>query len=239
MSNQIKILNCCISYYSYIKPQQCSSDAFKFCVVYHTIPTSNHNWVLIKALSSLVVYHTIPTSNHNSCEMWCPVCQLYIILFLHQTTTRIHSTCLFFSCISYYSYIKPQPAIESLSCFSVVYHTIPTSNHNWRKPRHISPRLYIILFLHQTTTTACCGLFFLSCISYYSYIKPQQRSSDAFKFCCCISYYSYIKPQLVCGLGMRFDVVYHTIPTSNHNWRLICRCMMMLYIILFLHQTTT
>ena len=34
-------------------------------VVYRTIPTSNHNSMVMKVLLLLVVYRTIPTSNHN------------------------------------------------------------------------------------------------------------------------------------------------------------------------------
>ena len=33
----------------------------------------------------------------------------------------------------------------------------------------------------------------------------------------CISYYSYIKPQLIYFCGYIYNVVYRTIPTSNHN----------------------
>ena len=99
-----------------------------------------------------VVYRTIPTSNHNSFAMCFTLIRLYIVLFLHQTTTCstlaglpdglyivlfLHQTTtgqeidLFtYCCISYYSYIKPQPIYQCPSLRSVVYRTIPTSNHN-------------------------------------------------------------------------------------------------------------
>ena len=99
------------------------------------------------------------------------------------------------------------------------------------------------------------------CISYYSYIKPQQRSLPNFLRACCISYYSYIKPQhkgtytnmqLSCisyysyikpqregRQDEREGVVYRTIPTSNHNPTWKCESISPLYIVLFLHQTTT
>ena len=35
---------------------------------------------------------------------------------------------------------------------AVVYRTIPTSNHNHRVKNKVSRKLYIVLFLHQTTT---------------------------------------------------------------------------------------
>ena len=39
---------------------------------------------------------------------------------------------------------------------SVVYRTIPTSNHNKKMLGMKLPLLYIVLFLHQTTTCGCC-----------------------------------------------------------------------------------
>ena len=79
----------------------------------------------------------------------------------------------------------------------------------------------------------------ISCISLYSYIKPQLTSAGEinngglyiFIFLhqtttsyhavrpklCCISLYSYIKPQLFCCIVQFFLVVYLYIPTSNHN----------------------
>ena len=56
---------CCISYYSYIKPQPLQTSTKLPRVVYHTIPTSNHNLPLNIEEILEVVYHTIPTSNHN------------------------------------------------------------------------------------------------------------------------------------------------------------------------------
>ena len=116
----------------------------------------------------------IPTSNHNSLIALCksqvlyifwflhqtttPVCtkmieqKLYIFWFLHQTTTSKTQHSPFPRCISFDSYIKPQPGFSSgtwasrcisfdsyikpqpqcLKGFSdaVVYLLIPTSNHN-------------------------------------------------------------------------------------------------------------
>ena len=56
------------------------------------------------------------------------------------------------SCISFDSYIKPQPAFRDIADGKVVYLLIPTSNHN---------RLAMVIFL------------LLGCISFDSYIKPQ------------------------------------------------------------------
>ena len=143
----------------------------------------------------LVVYRTIPTSNHNLQGLDSITLQLYIVLFLHQTTTgcflRLLASCCisYYSyikpqpitnananagcCISYYSYIKPQPNYYLCKINSVVYRTIPTSNHNWLRHQSCVRELYIVLFLHQTTTCQCCDISARCCISYYSYIKPQ------------------------------------------------------------------
>ena len=99
----------CISYYSYIKPQlifglmatcfvvyrtiPTSNHNLKLCVllllqvVYRTIPTSNHNCRVVPISIIAVVYRTIPTSNHNPPSSYLDECMLYIVLFLHQTTT--------------------------------------------------------------------------------------------------------------------------------------------------------
>ena len=99
--------------------------------------------------------------------------------------------------------------------------------------------LYIVLFLHQTTTMELTGCNHIGCISYYSYIKPQQYLAQLLICISCISYYSYIKPQLDWYKRMGYEVVYRTIPTSNHNTPLSFTVRVGLYIVLFLHQTTT
>ena len=142
----------CISYYSYIKPQpELATRCFNE-VVYRTIPTSNHNVLAIIFVSRSVVYRTIPTSNHNPAGTSTCFQGLYIVLFLHQTTTGDQSEDQFICCISYYSYIKPQLLVIGNYKKAVVYRTIPTSNHNHHT--HCMPlfELYIVLFLHQTTT---------------------------------------------------------------------------------------
>ena len=165
--------------------------------------------------------------------------RLYIVLFLHQTTTIRRNCRVNNCCISYYSYIKPQPSGKKIAINAVVYRTIPTSNHNSFINHPLGISLYIVLFLHQTTTMEkipnqkegcisyysyikpqheifwkCCHN---SCISYYSYIKPQLAHITILGCNSCISYYSYIKPQpLVCSIENIY-VVYRTIPTSNHN----------------------
>ena len=99
------------------------------------------------------------------------------------------------SCISYYSYIKPQPAVRPLSVHGVVYRTIPTSNHNVTLITLVRFLLYIVLFLHQTTTQTEFGL--VGDVLYIVLFLHQTTTYCLAVLVCrgCISYYSYIKPQ--------------------------------------------
>ena len=120
----------CISFDSYIKPQHCSNTPIVSNVVYLLIPTSNHNFTRHMSASSL----------------------LYIFWFLHQTTTVCRTIQVFIGCISFDSYIKPQPSLNILINLMVVYLLIPTSNHNLSLNMVLKLSLYIFWFLHQTTT---------------------------------------------------------------------------------------
>ena len=164
---------------------------------------------------------------------------LYIFWFLHQTTTLLHRANHWFCCISFDSYIKPQPDLRGRRGLMVVYLLIPTSNHNSSGSGSSAGTLYIFWFLHQTTTGAwllsssiCCISFdsyikpqpfplrrfsSLRCISFDSYIKPQPFAYDKMLRLSCISFDSYIKPQLWAFLLCSVMVVYLLIPTSNHN----------------------
>ena len=55
----------------------------------------------------------------------------------------------------------------------------------------------------------------------------------------CISFYSYIKPQLSDVIIVVDAVVYRSIPTSNRNCDVLWITIVVLYIVLFLHQTAT
>ena len=59
------------------------------CVVYYHVPTSNHNYNFCKGIYCCVVYYHVPTSNHNTFSNENLPFGLYIIMFLHQTTTSI------------------------------------------------------------------------------------------------------------------------------------------------------
>ena len=144
------------------------------CWFLSSCPTSNHNKLLIFApcLRLYIVLFLHQTTTSMDVNLLPK--ELYIVLFLHQTTTSATKAKLKSCCISYYSYIKPQLFPPCLSPVVVVYRTIPTSNHNFDFYHNAYIKLYIVLFLHQTTTTKFFNVCMLGCISYYSYIKPQR-----------------------------------------------------------------
>ena len=137
----------------------------------------------------------IPTSNHNLVVRVLGSNELYIFWFLHQTTTVWLKLRSEVSCISFDSYIKPQPSLATSRYTLVVYLLIPTSNHNQTQKKtkrrfvvylliptsnhnfeyivHNNDKLYIFWFLHQTTTIISFILVLMCCISFDSYIKPQ------------------------------------------------------------------
>ena len=57
----------------------------------------------------------------------------------------------------------------------------------------------------------------MSCISFESYIKPQQVQFEEKNCKGCISFESYIKPQHLDAMNAALAVVYLLNPTSNHN----------------------
>ena len=122
--------------------------------------------------------------------------KLFIILFLHQTTTVKNGLNEMGRCLSSCSYIKPQLSFR-----------FPLSK--------------------------------TSCLSSCSYIKPQHSVHGPRTRRSCLSSCSYIKPQRWTSLNTDAVVVYHLVPTSNHNYEENHFGITWLFIILFLHQTTT
>ena len=192
-------------------------------------------------------------------ESWANL--LYIVWLLHQTTTLEAYIAKMKSCISFDSYIKPQPDVWYQPHQQVVYLLTPTSNHNFRSERAAPSPLYIFWLLHQTTTERppfprLDGLYIFwllhqtttasrsrpnpkSCISFDSYIKPQPKDKVEYSSGSCISFDSYIKPQLSHLDPATKEVVYLLTPTSNHNLSDRKSTLGLLYIFWLLHQTTT
>ena len=94
------------------------------------------------------------------------------------------------------SYIKPQHKALGFEKNEVVCYHVPTSNHNLviNDDRFIT--LYVIMFLHQTTTHQSSLLHIRRCMLSCSYIKPQQSPVSTHWAGCCMLSCSYIKPQL-------------------------------------------
>ena len=123
--------------------------------------------------------------------------------------------------------------------YHVVYHPFPTSNHNGSHQAFVALMLYIILFLHQTTTVSKISKSVNSCISSFSYIKPQLGQLCDMRLRVVYHPFPTSNHNWVCLAVKLGIVVYHPFPTSNHNcgdWQIKS---WLLYIILFLHQTTT
>ena len=121
--------------------------------------------------------------------------------------------------------------------------------------------LYLIPFLHQTTTLLSLCLHIKSCILFHFYIKPQLFYAQSKSNNCCILFHFYIKPQLLALFSFGSPVVSYSISTSNHNSLIVftlavavvsysistsnhnlprwCALPLKLYLIPFLHQTTT
>ena len=209
---------CCISFDSYIKPQQCRFTCRFRLVVYLLIPTSNHNWSHEQPEVVYVVYLLIPTSNHNSHRnLFTAKVVVYLLI-----PTSNHN-----------------PLAHHPLGHAVVYLLIPTSNHNVWFGMAARTVLYIFWFLHQTTTRLIEAKKNNSCISFDSYIKPQLKKKTYISSFRCISFDSYIKPQPAFPSCLTLVVVYLLIPTSNHNLRYSLINTILLYIFWFLHQTTT
>ena len=99
----------------------------------------------------------------------------------------------------------------------VVSYSISTSNHNNLQSILLCLKLYLIPFLHQTTTviiigekicwlylipflhqtTTCFGIYrgYQCCILFHFYIKPQLLVPPQTCVECCILFHFYIKPQ--------------------------------------------
>ena len=121
---------------------------------------------------------------------------LYIVLFLHQTTTRSHQESYHYCCISYYSYIKPQRIRCHAAVCPVVYRTIPTSNHNlWGRGRFYRHVVY------RTIPTS----------NHNNTINSDSSTSVVYRTIPTSNH------NLVNIATSIFLVVYRTIPTSNHN----------------------
>ena len=127
-----------------------------------------------------------------------------------------------------------------ITSLHIVSYRLSTSNHNCRRCEIILDILYLIVFLHQTTTCARLGVSLDDCILSSFYIKPQldlertqrsyhcilssfyikpQLSTAAFTdatYCILSSF--YIKPQPITRTWGILWIVSYRLSTSNHNF---------------------
>ena len=188
----------------------------------------------------MVVYRTIPTSNHNTWMSVWDFGKLYIVLFLHQTTTVRSDRKELSSCISYYSYIKPQPIILRNQLLYVVYRTIPTSNHNHLVTILLLIWLYIVLFLHQTTTrlsTGCnCSTLYIVLFLHQTTTRKTTPKFTPWLYIVLFLHQTTTETPFLQLMGLLYIVLFlhqTTTPRTTSN------IPAQLYIVLFLHQTTT
>ena len=165
-------------------------------VVSYWISTSNHNCSCVRTLPPFVVSYWISTSNHNAMDRTRKRIELYLIEFLHQTTTSNSKYTPLSCCILLNFYIKPQHLIcaanANSSCILLNFYI---------KPQPAS--------LHRRSRNRCILLNF--------YIKPQLRTAEAVLLARCILLNFYIKPQPVVNGYYVIIVVSYWISTSNHN----------------------
>ena len=121
-------------------------------VVSYSISTSNHNCLLMRSCSMPLYLIPFLHQTTTACAIVNSSFRLYLIPFLHQTTTRRNET-----------YIRRK------------LYLIPFLHQTTTGPRSSLPgwRLYLIPFLHQTTTRVLELIKPICCILFHFYIKPQ------------------------------------------------------------------
>ena len=171
---------------------------YTYTVVPYSISTSNHNLLAAIAYKCLVVPYSISTSNHNLLIIVSQLSTLFLILFLHQTTTNGELPSFTDGCSLFYFYIKPQRLDHSIFCItrcSLFYFYI--------KPQPWNEGVF---------GKDGCSLF-------YFYIKPQLVPEVDYYQGSCSLFYFYIKPQRNVALVLAELVVPYSISTSNHNFK--------------------
>ena len=168
--------------------------------------------------SLFVVSYWISTSNHNENQNSLFDFVLYLIEFLHQTTTLIRLSLPLLSCILLNFYIKPQQIMQVISRSHVVSYWISTSNHN---------------FAGQAAGGE-------SVVSYWISTSNHNGGSRYTDWLDVVSYWiSTSNHNAFARLLFSRPVVSYWISTSNHNCVSSVSSPGVLYLIEFLHQTTT
>ena len=198
-----------------------------------------------------VVSYSISTSNHNKDGTEHVFLKLYLIPFLHQTTTVGQSFLFDKCCILFHFYIKPQLRISFPSCrvCCILFHFyIKPQLATWHPVRGNSCILFHFYIKPQPWALSkrvkkSCILFhfyikpqlyhielyrIFCCILFHFYIKPQPCKSANIKGFGCILFHFYIKPQLFFPNRLFLVVVSYSISTSNHNCQ---KCQVVLVLV--------
>ena len=231
----------CISFESYIKPQRTGRDCRRCgsCISFESYIKPQRTYRSLIGMG--VVYLLNPTSNHNQVTTLGLSWALYIFWILHQTTTVSIEAINQYRCISFESYIKPQPLREPCAQEPVVYLLNPTSNHNAKPTWGGGGARRVVYLLNPTSNHNCAPftaearrvVYLLNPTSNHNPRDTRSRSSTLYIFWilhqtttvgdivevvgCCISFESYIKPQRSWITSFLSIVVYLLNPTSNHN----------------------
>ena len=124
-------LKCCILFHFYIKPQPATmhTHAHTRCILFHFYIKPQQSTLFV--YHSGVVSYSISTSNHNGGY----AVYAAILVVSYSISTSNHN-----------------PVMRQYCCLAVVSYSISTSNHNSNKNAFTAKVLYLIPFLHQTTT---------------------------------------------------------------------------------------
>ena len=100
---------------------------------------------------------------------------LYLILFLHQTTTATTEELPRTSCILFFFYIKPQPPGLGGLSRSVVSYSFSTSNHNKPAVFHFLHRVVSYSFSTSNHNLGFLSAWFIGCYLLVDHIKSFRR----------------------------------------------------------------
>ena len=165
---------------------------------------------------------------------------LYLIVFLHQTTTQYRREKNPSHCILSSFYIKPQPWLNislGLSyCILSSFYIKPQLSTDVSKS---SGHCILSSFYIKPQLSLPPQFKIENCILSSFYIKPQPSNPHIRRPYYCILSSFYIKPQLNTITKYYKIIVSYRLSTSNHNCLLGQSTEGRLYLIVFLHQTTT
>ena len=237
---------CCSLFCFYIKPQHRRLSLVRYVVVPYSVSTSNHNCEYINSKEVEVVPYSVSTSNHNFLGYTKPLllvvpysvstsnhnrlCTpsnriwLFLILFLHQTTTRkmdylrwlvlflilfLHQTTTslwqafsWWCCSLFCFYIKPQLCLRLLSLWFVVPYSVSTSNHNYRGK--VKSKAQVVPY--SVSTSNHNGK---SDYSFPTLVVPYSVSTSNHNFESAFAWFRFVVP--------------YSVSTSNHNTSFITR----------------